>query len=139
LKTSVKDIEKVSKKTRRKVCNLIVKGKCIYKKPNDELNYELFDLPSSKSGLKHLVVSKTVLSSGKVGFQNKMTTGHRHPGKEEVYIFLKGKGRIFVGKEVFMVKPGDIVTIPSGKWHRVVTNGKRLEFLSVFEKYGGRG
>ena len=38
--------------------------------------------------LKNLVVSSTMLSA------NKSTTGHRHKGQEEVYMFVDGTGKI---------------------------------------------
>ncbi len=139
MKTSIDKIEKMAKKKKKRVCDIKVDGKCVYKTPTKEINYELYDLPSKKTGLKKIVISKTVLHGGKVGSQCKMTTGHKHKGKEEVYIFLKGKGKMKVGKKTYKVKKGDLVTIPAGKWHRVITEGERLEFLSVFEKYGKRG
>ena len=38
--------------------------------------------------LNNLVVSKTILHIGK------NTTGHKHPGQEEVYHFISGEGHM---------------------------------------------
>jgi len=81
--------------------------------------------------LKNLVLSSTLL---KVGQQ---TRGHRHPGQEEVYIFIMGQGQMIVGDETdepFVVRSGDIVLIPDGAFHRVINNGDiNMLFNCVFD------
>ena len=91
--------------------------------------------------LDSLVVSKTELHPGKE------TGGHNHSGQEEVYIFIKGSGKMVVGEETFIVhgqdtgKQGSIILIPDGAFHKVwntspfVANDD-LEFICVFD--GGR-
>ncbi|MFJ7218802.1 cupin domain-containing protein [Amycolatopsis sp. NPDC098790] len=46
-------------------------------------------------------------------------------GRLEVpfHVLLDGECRLFVGREVFDLRPGDVVLIPSGAAHRVVTAG----------------
>ena len=90
--------------------------------------------------LNNLVVSSTNLNPGK------QTTGHKHAGQEEVYIFVKGMGRMLLGtqdadnttiSEDFAVKQGDVVLIEDGKFHRVVNDSEdELYFVCVFD--GGR-
>ena len=82
--------------------------------------------------LNNLVVSKTILHPGK------NTTGHNHPGQEEVYQFVSGYGTMIVGEQVHLVGPGDIVLIPDGDFHRVSNTSKYedLIFVCVFD--GGR-
>jgi len=87
--------------------------------------------------LKNLVVSSTNLNPGK------QTTGHFHTGQEEVYIFVKGMGRMLLGtqdadnltiNEDFAVKQGDVVLIEDGKFHRVVNDSEdELYFVCVFD------
>ena len=50
--------------------------------------------------LKHLIVSMTREHPGKA------TLGHKHEGKEEVYIFLEGSGKMKLGESMF--QPFDI-------------------------------
>jgi len=67
-----------------------------------------------------------VLSSTKL-YKGRLTRGHRHPGQEEVYIFVQGYGKMIVGDEnskPFDVCPGDIVLIPDGAFHRVINDGE---------------
>ncbi|RLJ03574.1 MAG: hypothetical protein DRP11_00300 [Candidatus Aenigmatarchaeota archaeon] len=144
---NIKDFEKVGKLKVKKVKDMLSNGKNIYRNIEgfeDEVNYELIDIPLSKSGLERHVISMTILHPGKVGKEFKMTTGHSHPGVEEVYIFLEGEGEIILKKDndkkIHKIGEGDIASIPSGYWHRVVNTGeKKLIFISIFEKYGERG
>lgn len=83
--------------------------------------------------MEHLLVSMTVLHT------NKCTTGHSHKNQEEVYIFIKGKGRMQLGKKRINVKKDDIITIKKGSLHKIFNKTNRdLVFLSIFEKYKGR-
>ena len=78
--------------------------------------------------LNNLVVSKTILHEGK------STNGHFHEGKEEVYQFVSGNGRIEVGEEMYFVSKQDIVLIPDGAYHRVWNTGiEDLIFVCIFE------
>jgi mannose-6-phosphate isomerase-like protein (cupin superfamily) len=64
------------------------------------------------------------------------TRGHDHSGVEEVYYFLKGKGKMQIEKKIIDVEEGDIVPIPDGKFHKVFNpSDKELKFFCIFEKY----
>jgi oxalate decarboxylase/phosphoglucose isomerase-like protein (cupin superfamily) len=134
------NIKKFKGKTlRMKVKDAVKNGKNIYKNikgHGNEINEILIDLPSRKSGLKKLTVTLNIVPSGKVNKEFRMTRGHKHK-TDEVYIFLEGSGNILVGKKKFKVKKGDLVTVPTNSWHRVVNKGrKNLVFLSIFGKHG---
>ena len=91
--------------------------------------YDVID----NTNLDKLIVSKTILHPGK------QTGGHNHSGQEEVYIFMKGEGTMIVGEETYHVKPGSIVLIPDGAFHKVWNVSEAfgdLEFICVFD--GGR-
>lgn len=81
--------------------------------------------------LNHLTLSKTILHP------LERTGGHNHEGLEEVYFFQKGNGRMQLDEEFFAVKPGDVVLIPDGAYHRVYNDSDStdLEFVCVFESY----
>lgn len=78
--------------------------------------------------LNDLVLSSTLLYPGK------STSGHKHDGQEEVYFFIRGDGMMEIDNEVFPVKPGDVVTIPDGAFHKVYNSDKSLDmyFICVF-------
>mgnify|MGYP006126523933 CR=1 FL=1 len=48
---------------------------------------------TDNSLLNNLVASATYLNP------DKSTSGHKHPGQEEVYIFVKGMGRMLLGTQ----------------------------------------
>ena len=78
--------------------------------------------------LKDLVVSSTRLNP------NRSTTGHRHAGQEEVYVFTKGKGQIELDHEIFNICEGDTVLIKDNVFHKVHNNSDfMLEFICVFD------
>lgn len=81
--------------------------------------------------LKNLVLSSTKL------YRGQQTRGHRHPGQEEVYIFVQGYGKMIVGDEntrPFDVVPGDVVLIPDGAFHKVINDGDlNMVFNCVFD------
>ena len=78
--------------------------------------------------LKNLLASATYLNP------DKSTSGHKHPGKEEGYILRTGTGQMEIDDRTFDVKPGDVVLIEDGEFHRVHNDGKEiLEFVCVFD------
>ena len=61
-------------------------------------------------------------------------TGHKHPGQEEVYHFISGEGFIKLDEEILTVRPGSIVLIPDGAFHKVFNTGlEDLVFVCVFD------
>ena len=78
--------------------------------------------------LKNLILSSTRLNPGK------QTTGHKHAGQEEVYMFMDGQGEMLLDEKRFAVKSGDIVLIEDGVFHRVYTTSEsELYFICVFD------
>ncbi len=82
--------------------------------------------------LNNLVLSSTDLKA------TKCTNGHAHVGQEEVYLFMKGSGKIelidFNGKHHDKnVKANDIVLIPDGWFHRVHAGPHGIYFVCVFD------
>lgn len=79
--------------------------------------------------LNGLVTSKTVLHP------NKETTGHVHPGQEEVYQFTSGIGKMQLGEVFYDVVAGDIVLIEDGVFHKVFNTSavEDLVFVCVFD------
>jgi mannose-6-phosphate isomerase-like protein (cupin superfamily) len=79
------------------------------------------------TSLKNLIVSSTTL------FPNKSTSGHKHKGQEEVYMFLTGNGYIYLDEEKLSVQAGDMVLIEDGVFHRVESGASGLYFVCVFD------
>ena len=86
------------------------------------------------TALKGLVLSSTDLNPGH------STSGHKHAGQEEVYMFIRGKGSMALtypdGKiSEFSVSSGDIVLIEDDVHHRVENTDQteQLYFVCVFD------
>ena len=77
--------------------------------------------------LKNLVLSSTKLNP------NMSTTGHKHQGQEEVYLFLNGTGTIQLDQKTVDVQNGDVVLIQDGVFHKVNANSDGLDFICVFD------
>jgi len=85
-------------------------------------------LVKDNSKLNNLVVSSTDLKPGK------STSGHSHPGQEEVYNFVTGSGKMKVDDDVFTVSEGDVILIEDGQFHQVINNSNsNLYFVCVFD------
>jgi mannose-6-phosphate isomerase-like protein (cupin superfamily) len=103
-------------------------------KLNDKLNGKIVKdnetyIVIDNTSLNGLVVSKTILHPGKE------TTGHKHPGQEEVYQFVNGRGRMQVDNTTEIVRPSDVVLIPDGAFHKVFNDSETedLVFVCVFD------
>jgi mannose-6-phosphate isomerase-like protein (cupin superfamily) len=79
--------------------------------------------------LKGLVVSSTSLHPGQ------STRGHKHPGQEEVYYFISGRGEMELDEKRFDVQAGDVILIEDGVFHRVhnLEGMEDLYFVCVFD------
>jgi mannose-6-phosphate isomerase-like protein (cupin superfamily) len=51
------------------------------------------------------------------------TERHYHRSTEEIYVVLKGSGRMEVDGDTRMVRRGDAILIPPGAWHTLENNG----------------
>ena len=76
-----------------------------------------------------LVLSSTLLEP------NMSTSGHFHNGQEEVYFFVSGEGEMELNSDRCKVRPGDVVNIEDGVFHRVFNtqSNQQLYFVCVFD------
>jgi AraC family transcriptional activator of mtrCDE len=58
-----------------------------------------------------------------LGAGTRMDVARRGELEVPFHVLLDGECRLHVGREVFELRPGDVVLIPSGAEHRVVTTG----------------
>jgi oxalate decarboxylase/phosphoglucose isomerase-like protein (cupin superfamily) len=143
IKADLVAIKRIAKHKRKKVKDMNTPdGKNIFKNMKgheNEINYDLYDLTPEETGFKRLVFVLNIIYPGKVGKEYKMTTGHSHKGQDEFYFFLKGRGKMILispkGKKIiYNVKPDDLVTVPSGWWHRAANNSNaEFIFINFFE------
>ena len=75
----------------------------------------------------NLVLSSTNLRA------RKSTSGHKHEGQEEVYLFIKGSGKMDLDDKTITFKEGDIILIEDGVFHRVHAGPHGAYFICVFD------
>jgi mannose-6-phosphate isomerase-like protein (cupin superfamily) len=76
---------------------------------------ELVGIPSGNAS-QQSVAEATVPPGGQ-------TVEHYHRTTEEVYLFIRGRGRIRLGDEEAEVRDGDTVVIPPGVTHKLFNEG----------------
>ena len=54
------------------------------------------------------------------------TTLHYHPVSEEIYYVIAGQGRMRLGDEQSLVRPGDAIAIPPGQPHQITNTGQEM-------------
>ena len=57
--------------------------------------------------------------------------GHMHRDQEEVYVVLRGSGRMKIGDEVIELAEGDLVRVAPGVWRCTEAGPGGLEILAV--------
>lgn len=55
-----------------------------------------------------------------------MPKAHYHD-RHEIYYLEKGKTKYFIGSEIFLLKPGDMIFVPKGTFHK--TDSQNMEYV----------
>ncbi len=77
-------------------------------------------------GSSNLGVSRETLAPGfRVPF------GHTHREQEEVYVVLRGSGRMKIGDDIVDLAQGDLVRVSPGVWRCTEAGDDGLEILAV--------
>lgn len=88
----------------------------------------------AKAVFDHSVIEKTPVSIGYFRLeQGQSGPKHIHENEVEVYIIIKGKGKVTAGEEDIELHPGTLVYIPPKMEHQTFNTGASdLEFYGVF-------
>lgn len=62
--------------------------------------------------------------------ENQVLKTHRHPEGEQIFVILKGEGKMKVGEKDYDIKEGSTIMVKSGEWHEI-TNGSAGEMIAV--------
>src|SRR3954465_7835950 len=57
--------------------------------------------------------------------------GHTHSEQEEVYVVVRGSGRMKLDDEIVELKRGDAVRVPPGTWRGYEAGAEGLEILVI--------
>src|SRR5207302_8931920 len=78
-----------------------------------------------------LALEKSGLSYQRVPPDYRFPYGHTHKKQEEVYVVVRGRGRMKLDDEIVEVKEWDVVRVPPGTWRGYEAGPEGLEILVV--------
>jgi mannose-6-phosphate isomerase-like protein (cupin superfamily) len=84
-----------------------------------------------RAATKPLELEKAALSYQYVPPGYRFPYGHSHSTQEEVYVVVRGSGRMKLDDEIVEVKQWDAVRVPPGTWRGYEAGPEGLEILVV--------
>ena len=86
---------------------------------------------SSALATKALELEKSGLSYQRVPPGYRFPYGHTHKKQEEVYVVVRGSGRMKLDDEIVELKEWDAVRVPPGTWRGYEAGPEGLEILVI--------
>ncbi len=84
-----------------------------------------------RAATKALELEKSALSYQHVPAGYRFPYGHTHAQQEEVYVVVRGSGRMKVDAEIVELEEWDAVRVPSGTWRGYEAGPEGLEILVI--------
>jgi mannose-6-phosphate isomerase-like protein (cupin superfamily) len=84
-----------------------------------------------RTATKALGLEQSALSYQRVPAGYRFPYGHTHATQEEVYVVVRGSGRMKVDDEVIDLREWDAVRVPPGTWRGYEAGPEGLELLVV--------
>jgi mannose-6-phosphate isomerase-like protein (cupin superfamily) len=84
-----------------------------------------------RAATKPLALEQSGLSYQRVPPNYRFPYGHTHMRQEEVYVVLRGSGRMKLDDEIVELKEWDAVRVPPGTWRGYEAGPKGLALLVV--------
>ena len=84
-----------------------------------------------RAATKALELEKAALSYQRVPPGYRFPYGHTHATQEEVYVVVRGSGRMKVDDEIVELKEWDAARVPPGMWRGYEAGPEGLEILVV--------
>jgi mannose-6-phosphate isomerase-like protein (cupin superfamily) len=94
----------------------------------------VFDGPPDlefRAASKALELEKCALSHQRVPPGTRFPYGHTHATQEEVYVVVRGSGRMKLDDEIVELREWDAVRVPPGTWRGYEAGPEGLELLVV--------
>jgi mannose-6-phosphate isomerase-like protein (cupin superfamily) len=82
-----------------------------------------------RAATKPLELEQSGLSYQRIPPDYRFPYGHTHKEQEEVYVVVRGSGRMKLDDEVVEVKEWDVVRVPPGTWRGYEAGPEGLELL----------
>jgi len=84
-----------------------------------------------RAATKALGLEKSALTYQRVPPGYRFPYGHTHKTQEEVYVVVRGSGRMKVDDEVVELEEWDAVRVPPGSWRGYEAGPRGLEILVI--------
>jgi mannose-6-phosphate isomerase-like protein (cupin superfamily) len=84
-----------------------------------------------RAATKALGLEKSALSYQRVPRGYRFPYGHTHVTQEEVYVVVRGSGRMKVDDEIVELREWDAIRVPPGAWRGYEAGAEGLEILVV--------
>jgi len=84
-----------------------------------------------RAATKALVLEKSSVSYQRIPPGYRFPYGHTHVTQEEVYVVVRGSGRMKVDDEIVELREWDAVRVPPGTWRGYEAGAKGLEILVI--------
>jgi mannose-6-phosphate isomerase-like protein (cupin superfamily) len=84
-----------------------------------------------RAATKSLGLEKSSLSYQRVPPGYRFPYGHTHVTQEEVYVVVRGSGRMKVDDEIVELREWDAIRVPPGAWRGYEAGAEGLEILVV--------
>jgi mannose-6-phosphate isomerase-like protein (cupin superfamily) len=84
-----------------------------------------------RAATKALALEQSALSYQCVPRGYRFPYGHTHTTQEEVYVVVRGSGRMKVDNEIFELRQWDAVRVPPGSWRGYEAGPDGLEILVI--------
>jgi mannose-6-phosphate isomerase-like protein (cupin superfamily) len=84
-----------------------------------------------RAATKRLELEHSALTHQRVPPGYRFPYGHSHETQEEVYVVVRGSGRMKVDDEIFDLEEWDAVRVPPGMWRGYEAGPEGLELLVI--------
>jgi mannose-6-phosphate isomerase-like protein (cupin superfamily) len=84
-----------------------------------------------RAATKELELESSGLTYQRVPAGYRFPYGHTHKTQEEVYVVVRGSGRMKIDDEVVEIKQWDAVRVPPGTWRGYEAGAEGLEILVI--------
>jgi mannose-6-phosphate isomerase-like protein (cupin superfamily) len=85
----------------------------------------------ARFGRKPLALEKFGFSYQALTPNFRQPFGHCHPTQEEVYVVVRGSGRIKVEDEIVDLNEWDAIRVPAGQTRQLESGADGLEFIAI--------
>jgi mannose-6-phosphate isomerase-like protein (cupin superfamily) len=82
-----------------------------------------------RAATKELALERSALSYQRIPAGVRFPYGHTHETQEEVYVVVRGSGRMKLDDEIVEIKEWDAVRVPPGTWRGYEAGPAGLEML----------